>query len=81
MDRFSRSLSGEGFKPSLVYLEEQREANKKDIVRNYITNYIDDKGRLPEAEDILETFWKVDLDADMVKDQILFHKKHYGACN
>jgi hypothetical protein len=70
LDRFSQAGPGEGLKPSLSALEEQRELIKKDIIHDFVENYFDDTGILPDIDLVLDIFSKVDLDPDMIQAKL-----------
>jgi hypothetical protein len=72
-DRFSSPLSSERVNPYFMSLaiEEQREANKKHIVRSYIGRHFSIHGYLPDLEEIQEKFYHLDLDDDMIKEELM----------
>lgn len=78
LDRFSRSLEGERVSSlSFAEIMEQRELNKQDLVFSFIDRYVDDCGRLPEAEDIQETFYKVGIDLDLIEKELNYYQSRF----
>jgi hypothetical protein len=63
------------------FIDEQRELNKKSIVFQFIGCYLDENGTLPDAENVQEELYPLDLDLALINDQIQYHKEHtkYGA--
>lgn len=70
LDRFSQPLSRELSRLSLAEIDEQNELNKRDLVYNFVNKYYDDTGRLPEVEDIQETFYHVELPDSLVQSEL-----------
>lgn len=69
-DRFSSPLASERVSPSLEYLQEQQELNKKHIVMDYLSAYWNEYSLVPTAEHIQDHFYKIDLDLNMIENEI-----------
>ena len=70
IDRFSSPLASERVSPSLEYLQEQQELNKKHIVMDYLSAYWNEYSLVPTAEHIQDHFYKIDLDLSMIENEI-----------
>lgn len=70
LDRFSCPLTTERVRSSLEALQEQQELNKINLVDNYLSKYYNAYNTLPDAENVQETLYKVDLDLDMIENRI-----------
>ena len=72
LDRFSSPFDSERVNPYHMQqmIEEMHELNKKHIVDAFICNYWANIGELPEAELIQETYYKIDLDLDMIEQRL-----------
>ena len=70
IDRFSSPLASERVSPSLEYLQEQQELNKKHIVMDYLSAYWNEYSLVPSAEHIQDHFYKIDLDLSMIENEI-----------
>lgn len=72
LDRFSRPLDSErvgGYWMQQVH-EELCELNKKHIIDAFISNYWANIGLVPDAELIQETYYKIDLDLDLINERL-----------
>ena len=68
MNRFSSPLSSERVNPSFIAqaIEEQREANKREIIFMFIENFYAAHQELPTLDLIQDTYSHLDLDDDMI---------------
>lgn len=74
LDRFSQPLGREFSRLSLAEIDEQNELNKRDIVSSYISRFYDDTGRVPDTEDIQETFYHVELPDSLIRSELNNYK-------
>jgi hypothetical protein len=72
LDRFSSPLASERVNPYHMEQihEELCELNKKHIIDAFISNYWENVGLVPDAEMIQETFYKIDLDMDLINERL-----------
>jgi hypothetical protein len=70
LDRFSQPMSREFSRPSVHFLDEQQELNKRDIVQTFAMSYADEMGSLPNIQDVQELFYPLDLDDSLVQDEL-----------
>lgn len=72
LDRFSSPLDSERVNPYHMkqMIEEQQEENKKDLINEYLSWCWEEFSLVPDAEQVQEYFYKIDLDADMIKELI-----------
>lgn len=71
LDRFSHPLDSErvGGYWMKEMIEEQREANKKDLVDRFISTFYSDYNLVPDTETIQEVLYMLDLDDDMINER------------
>jgi hypothetical protein len=72
LDRFSSHLESERVNPYHMeqMIEELHDLNKNHIVDAFICNYWANIGEVPDAELIQETYYKIDLDLDMINARL-----------
>ena len=72
LDRFSSPLASERVNPYHLQqmIEDQRQANKKDMVDSFISVYWESFVRLPEAEEVQEHYYALDIDLDLIEDRL-----------
>ena len=72
LDRFSSPLDSERVNPYHMeqMIEEMHDLNKKHIIDAFICNYWANIGLVPDAELIQETYYKIDLDMDMIHQRL-----------
>lgn len=68
LNRFSSPLDSERVNPYFMTqaIEEQREANKKEIVFMFIENFYAETQELPTVDLIQDIYCHLDLDDDMI---------------
>jgi ribonuclease BN (tRNA processing enzyme) len=68
MNRFSYPLSSERVNHSFIAqaIEEQREANKKEIIFMFIENFYASHQEMPTLDLIQDIYCDLDLDDDMI---------------
>lgn len=72
LNRFNHPLSSERVNPYFATqaIEEQREAVKLDIIREFISSYFAATQELPYLDLIQDTYYHLDLDDDMIKREL-----------
>jgi hypothetical protein len=72
LDRFSSPLDSERVHHFLMaqMIQEQQELNKIDLIDQYISTYWNQFYLVPDAEDIQEHFYQVDIDQDLIKERL-----------
>lgn len=71
LDRFSRSITGEGQHLSLDTLEWLRQQDKQDMVSSFIHTYADNYGLLPERDTVLEALEAIYIDNNLVEQELV----------
>ena len=68
LDRFSSPLSSERVNPYFMTqaIDEQNEANKREIVYYFIENFFAETQELPSVDLIQDIYCHLDLDDDMI---------------
>lgn len=71
LDRFSHSLNSERVDAYHMQqmIEEQQEANKRDLVDRFISTFYNDYNLVPDTETIQEILYHIDLDEDMINER------------